>query len=282
MSSFDSRVAAPYSKNSLLDEFPNVMGHQLENELRVSSMAMQETETRGKPQYDVSPSLLPCRNEDFPVVTSEMVIDDNFDAELDLAYTSMNSKSDKLAQYDKKDFESGMSRLQRESSPFVQQSKYEAENSRTENAVVRPRNKKPESRDDSPKAGLIPSVMNETDLDFLLECFPDYEKDVLKSVFMRFDGDIERTCNEIMEQPLVRMNAFDRLQSINESLNDDKEKNEEDVSEPIKGGPVFLSVKPQVDSAQKVGNFVICLDKTFLIEMKRRLGEGGISDLEYN
>eukprot|EP00795_Rhopilema_esculentum_P000544 gene544-10229_t len=278
VSSFDSRVAAPFSKNALLDEFSNVVDHQLENDLRVSSIATQETETRGKPQYEINPSLLPRRSEDFPVVTSEMVIDDNFDAELDLAYTSMNSKGDKLAEYDDKDFEIGMSRLQRESSPLVQQSKYGAKNSRTENPIVRSRNEKPESRDNSPKAGLPPSVMNETDLNFLLECFPDYENDVLKSVFMRFDGDIQRTCNEIMEQPLVKMSAFDRLQSINKSFIDDKEKVEfeEDVSEQTKGGPVFLHVKPQVDSAQKFGNFAICLDKTFVIEMKRILGEGDI------
>ena len=54
-----------------------------------------------------------------------------------------------------------------------------------------------------------PTSVNREDLKFLEECFPNYDRDILESVYMKFKGDMQRICNGIMEQPLVRMTSLD-------------------------------------------------------------------------
>ena len=49
------------------------------------------------------------------------------------------------------------------------------------------------------------------DLQFLAECFPNYSNSDLKSLYTRFNGDMQRTCNEIMEKPLIRMTSLDEF-----------------------------------------------------------------------
>ena len=61
---------------------------------------------------------------------------------------------------------------------------------------------------DKPQHRLLGSVKKE-DLQFLAECFPNYDNYVLKSLYLKFNGDMQRTCNEIMEQPLIRMASLD-------------------------------------------------------------------------
>ena len=127
--------------------------------------------------------------------------------------------------------------------------------------------------------------LNTEDLNFLLECFPDYESDVLESVYRRFDGDLMRVCSEIMEQPLVKMTTFDRLQSITDNSENDliDDTNtaksrpfdlEIDEVETVKDDTAYARVR-QSDYMKTADerNFVISVDGNFVSSMKRKRGQ---------
>ena len=127
--------------------------------------------------------------------------------------------------------------------------------------------------------------LNTEDLNFLLECFPDYESDVLESVYRRFDGDLMRVCSEIMEQPLVKMTTIDRLQSISDNSENDLIDDayaaklrpfdlEMDEAEILKDDTAYARVR-QSDYMKTADerNFVISVDRNFVSSMKRKRGQ---------
>ena len=126
--------------------------------------------------------------------------------------------------------------------------------------------------------------MDPNDLKFLLECFPDYSRDVLESVYLRFHGDMQRICNEIMEQPLVKITSLDRFQIGNESSEDNlikydeteanssDELNEDEVEKDQSKKKCLAKVSTANNDEGENDNFVLKLDRGFITALKNRAG----------
>lgn len=124
--------------------------------------------------------------------------------------------------------------------------------------------------------------MNQEDLKFLQECFPSYSSGILQSVYSRFEGDMQRVCNEIMTQPLIRGRLLDDCDT---GYNDgdqfglkgqEMEVDSDDHMNEIESGPNtsrFYAAVSAVNDDKEVDNaqFFIKIDRRFLAELKRRL-----------
>ena len=118
------------------------------------------------------------------------------------------------------------------------------------------------------------------DLQFLVECFPNYSIDILESVYVRFNGNMQRICSEIMEQPLVNVTSLRGFQfNEDDSGYDGRESNkkqgfsaqtlhetEAEMSEDAK--TYFVTASPDRDS----GKYVLKLDRGFISALQHRFG----------
>ena len=122
--------------------------------------------------------------------------------------------------------------------------------------------------------------VNKEDLQFLVECFPNYSIDVLESVYARFNGDMQRICSEIMEQPLVNVTSLRGFQfDDGESKYNGGESNRTDVfpaqnvnkteaeiDEDAK--TYFVTASPDRDSDK----YILKLDRVFISALQHRFG----------
>lgn len=141
--------------------------------------------------------------------------------------------------------------------------------------------------DVKPKVNAKDKIIDKEDLKFLSECFPNFSIDVLESVYLQFNGNMQRICNEIMEQPSVKTfykfemdsDAEDRVTKLDRIDNDSC--GEIVAKKDRKSKTSFMEVSAVKDFDAKT-KFVMRLDRSFFHALREHVADDFPGNLNLN